>query len=130
MPEPPDETFRRWAEQATGDAPLDQALAALHRIATSAGIFEKTWQAVSIAEVGEILAAWCYARRPGLNRPSAGVVELTASEPISAGSEVETHAVRDLARLARGGGYYLGRALNDAAAGDLIYIRLGSQGGP
>lgn len=51
----------RWA--AAADDQLNEALAGLHRIATAAGIFEQTWQAGSISEVCDMLAAWCRDRR-------------------------------------------------------------------
>lgn len=42
-----------------GDQPqLEEALAALHDIAEA-----QTWQAESISEVGDMLAAWCRRRR-------------------------------------------------------------------
>lgn len=48
------------AAEATAEAarmPLDEALAGLHRIAVAAGILEQTWQARSIAEVCDMIAA-------------------------------------------------------------------------
>ena len=42
---------------APGEAPLDEALAGLKRIAEAAGIFEQTWQARNLAEVCDMIAA-------------------------------------------------------------------------
>lgn len=69
----------RWAGRAIADvplgrfgedlaaaeaaAPLDEALAGLHRIAAAAGVLEETWQARSVGEVCDMIAAWCRARR-------------------------------------------------------------------
>lgn len=44
-------------------APLDEALAGLHRIAVAAGVLEETWQARSVGEVCDMIAAWCRWRR-------------------------------------------------------------------
>lgn len=47
-----------------GEQPqLEEALAALHAIAEAQGQFQQTWQAQSISEVGDMLAAWCRRRR-------------------------------------------------------------------
>jgi hypothetical protein len=43
---------------------LDEALAGLRRIAEAAGIWQATWQADSIGQVCDMLAAWCRGRRP------------------------------------------------------------------
>jgi hypothetical protein len=50
---------------AAGGAPLDDALAGLRRIAEAAGIFNKTLEAETVAELCDILAAWCEQNRPG-----------------------------------------------------------------
>jgi hypothetical protein len=50
---------------AAGDAPLDEALAGLGKIARAAGIFEQTWEAGSVTEVCDMIAEWADARRPG-----------------------------------------------------------------
>jgi hypothetical protein len=74
----PDSFERMLAAEAVAEAarmPLDEALAGIHRIATAAGIFEDTWQARNMAEVCDIIAAWCAARRPGVTeeqRPRTG----------------------------------------------------------
>ena len=47
----------------SGSELLGEALAGLHRIADAAGIFEQTWQAASVAEVCDMIASWCAARR-------------------------------------------------------------------
>jgi hypothetical protein len=46
-----------------GDEQLAEALAALHAIAEAQGQFTETWEAQSISEVGDMLAAWCRRRR-------------------------------------------------------------------
>jgi hypothetical protein len=55
-----------------GDAPLDEALAALRRIADAAGIFPQTCEAASIAEVGDMIALWCAQRRSAPDRAVRG----------------------------------------------------------
>lgn len=47
-----------------GVGQLDEALAGLHRIAVAAGIWEETWQARSVAEVCDMIAAWCEKATP------------------------------------------------------------------
>jgi Mn-dependent DtxR family transcriptional regulator len=48
---------------ASADAPLDESLAGLHRIAVRAGIFDQTCEATSIAEVCDMIADWCGEQR-------------------------------------------------------------------
>ena len=73
-------------------APLDEALAGLHRIATAAGIFEQTWQAASIGEVCDMIAAWCR------GRPTDGMI--ASLKGTIGGLEAELEAVKRLAERA------------------------------
>jgi hypothetical protein len=64
-PPPGTDAFAADLRAAAADEQLDQALAGLHRIANAAGIFPQTWQAGSIGEVCDMLAAWCRDHRGG-----------------------------------------------------------------
>jgi hypothetical protein len=61
VPDP--SSFEQQLAAAAKDAPLNEALAGLHRIANAAGIFAQTCQAQSIAEVCDMIAGWCQQRR-------------------------------------------------------------------
>jgi hypothetical protein len=58
-----DDPFMTWLRAEAGRSQLDEALAGLHRIAEAAGIFPQTWDAGSISEVCDMIAAWCRVRR-------------------------------------------------------------------
>jgi len=49
--------FEQELSKAAADAPLDEALAALAKIAKAAGVWVATLEAQSITEVGDIIAA-------------------------------------------------------------------------
>lgn len=63
--ERPRDGLAELVEKTAGQEQLEEALAALHAIAEAQGQFPETWQAQSIGEVGDMLAAWCRRRRDG-----------------------------------------------------------------
>jgi hypothetical protein len=62
-PGPVEDRFLTELRAVAADAPLDEALAGLHRIAVRAGIFDQTCEAASIAEVCDMIAGWCGEQR-------------------------------------------------------------------
>jgi hypothetical protein len=72
---------------AAADEQLSEALAGLHRVAEAAGIFEQTWQAGSIGEVCDMLAAWCRDRRAG----ARALTQITVSSRPDRPRVVATH---------------------------------------
>jgi hypothetical protein len=105
---------------ANGDQ-LDEALAGLARIAKAAGIWEKTWQARSIPELCDMLAAWAAARTPP-GTPTGTVTEYRAAGRIDAGQVVEQPRAGLVRPLARGG-RPAGTAVTSAVAGEPVYVR-------
>jgi hypothetical protein len=138
-------SFEDQLAQAAADAPLNEALAGLKRIAEAAGIFEQTWQARSIAEVCDLIAAWCTAHRSAWDDPQVMTADLResfqriwdsggpwgvrreyrAAEDITAGQVVEeaSRYMSGLVRPWRGSGQPLGQATADAAANEPVRLR-------
>jgi hypothetical protein len=130
------DTFEDMLAAATADAPLDEALAGLHRIATAAGIFEDTWHAQSIGEVCDMIAAWCrqrhchdlahdHAHAAGLTTEDLhGPATYRAYETITAGQVLEELVPEQpgLVRPWRGTGQPLGQAAADADPGQPVRI--------
>jgi hypothetical protein len=124
----PDSFERMLAAEAVTEAarmPLDEALAGIHRIAAAAGIFEDTWQAESMAEVCDIIAAWCRAARRDLALAEGDAPlpsEFRAAEQIVAGQAVEVDPASGGVRVWRGGSGGLGRALAGADPGEPVAL--------
>jgi hypothetical protein len=62
-PGPAEDRFLAELRAVAAEAPLDEALAGLYRIAQTAGIFDQTCEAQSIAEVCDMIAGWCGEQR-------------------------------------------------------------------